>query len=656
MGKTKPRRKYGRERVEPTVLLSATAAMDEGDDSESLLPNGTSVVSLIEQLQSPECECRLVACTTVATLVSDPNIIPSLMQHDVVRILGPLIVDPNVYIQNSAVGALRNLSVDGGYSVCEKMVQRDVMTSLVTLFSKYDVGWEPDKLSKEKAGDVMVDTYFRAVNLLWNLCENSDAAVCIFNKEKLVIPLVQCLRPLVYGYPLTLAIAHCLHVVSENNPETCLYLKGLEPLAIIEQLISARIERMDALLLRTLCAGLLVNMFGTELTKGSASFSSAVLSTVVEALQLDTHSVLNTAQEKIKSLQANKNEENENTDKSNSAKDILDEMENMLRSQQIAVEIAANLCCSDDDEYEEIDSEESVSSADEMVCDVEMETENGASSLSPCHLSTEIHEAFVKFNILHHVLNKIECPELSADNLLLTTENKLMKDVHQLRVHSLFTLANIISALDVEAIGGSQRLYDIWQGLVKLGYLHTGGDVDLEYVEAASNALRAVVQKIAESKTTKFSDLMSTESLSMFETMRHCPRQEIRVNAVRILSSIGSALLSTQDSYQDLKPIGLALVGMASQDKDLHVVAEALDAIFDIFAEDDVNCVIHEIDLLNQLREIVLALKPQASSSREVRRKFKDPVISTAKLNLVRFIQYKSNVATQQHTAMSCDK
>ena len=53
---------------------------------------------------------------------------------------------------------------------------------------------------------------------------------------------------------------------------------------------------------------------------------------------------------------------------------------------------------------------------------------------------------------------------------------------------------------------------------------------------------------------------------------------------------------------------------MASQDKDLHVVAEALDAIFDIFAEDDVNAIMNEIDLLDQLRKILVALKPQVSN------------------------------------------
>lgn len=48
MGKTKPRRKYGGERLQPTGLVSE-AAMD-GDDC--VLPNGTSIVSLIEQVST----------------------------------------------------------------------------------------------------------------------------------------------------------------------------------------------------------------------------------------------------------------------------------------------------------------------------------------------------------------------------------------------------------------------------------------------------------------------------------------------------------------------------------------------------------------------------------------------------------------------------
>ena len=50
---------------------------------------------------------RECACAGLANLVFDPGAIPALLQQDIVRRLGPLLIDDNRGIQEGAAGALR---------------------------------------------------------------------------------------------------------------------------------------------------------------------------------------------------------------------------------------------------------------------------------------------------------------------------------------------------------------------------------------------------------------------------------------------------------------------------------------------------------------------------------------------------------------------
>jgi hypothetical protein len=59
------------------------------------------------QLNGPSEEGRECSCTTIANLVSQPNAVKLLLQHNIVKILSPVILDKNPEIQIKALGALR---------------------------------------------------------------------------------------------------------------------------------------------------------------------------------------------------------------------------------------------------------------------------------------------------------------------------------------------------------------------------------------------------------------------------------------------------------------------------------------------------------------------------------------------------------------------
>ena len=57
------------------------------------------------------------------------------------------------------------------------------------------------------------------------------------------------------------------------------------------------------------------------------------------------------------------------------------DVHNILTAQQVSLEITANLCCSEDDGWADMDSCES-SSSDDLPADIEMEENNDTSFVS----------------------------------------------------------------------------------------------------------------------------------------------------------------------------------------------------------------------------------------------------------------------------------
>ena len=76
-------------------------------------------------------ESKICACASIASFAGEAC--GELMRSGVVRVLGALLVDADATLRRTALGALRNLSLEGGAGVCEDMVKQDVMTPLAHL-------------------------------------------------------------------------------------------------------------------------------------------------------------------------------------------------------------------------------------------------------------------------------------------------------------------------------------------------------------------------------------------------------------------------------------------------------------------------------------------------------------------------------------------
>ena len=90
------------------------------------------------------------------------------------------------------------------------------------------------------------------------------------------------------------------------------------------------------------------------------------------------------------------------------------------------------------------------------------------------------------------------------------------------------------------------------------------------------------------------------------------------------------------------------LLDAAAKDADVRVVAEALDKIFDMFAEDDTDRLAVETNLVPRLKGMVAGFKAKVGMERRKNRggaEF-DAVVNMAKTNLSRFIKYKEKRPT----------
>ena len=174
---------------------------------------------------------------------------------------------------------------------------------------------------------------------------------------------------------------------------------------------------------------------------------------------------------------------------------------------------------------------------------------------------------------------------------------------------------------------------------------------DQELLESATSAMRATTQKLFEAKCCDpFNAICDTDVRRMIEFGSINPEANVRINMVQIIGNLGA--MSTlpkvgQNLAQCSHIFAQFLLDAASKDEDIRVVAEALDKIFDMFAEDYTDELCVRVNLVSQLKKILPTLKIKIGLVKKGKRQEVEqcflPVVNIAKTNLNRFIKYKES-------------
>ncbi|XP_053172807.1 HEAT repeat-containing protein 3 [Scomber japonicus] len=657
------------------AVKEVDAEEEEHNDDDD---GGGPAAELLEKLQSPSADVREFACASISRVVQQSQTIPGFLQRDAVRRLGPMLLDSSLSVRETATGALRNLSACGGQEVCEDMVKHDVMTPLTALLRECCAGFESAAVQMNDQKNAVEDVANEAVNLLWNLCESSNQALTVFNKSGLLDMVVQCLDSHPRNVELAISAAHCLHTVTEDNPEL-LCSMNTAVLGALETVLLSSQPGMAHTLLRTLAAGTLWNVKGSLPAARQAQTLSAVVATLSQCLGLDAGTLIPELRQAEEARHRNApaaadmedqaavelvveemDEEGEEAPKHKKngkaarvdndfsdllprGKEELREAMALLTAQQTSLEIIVNMCCSDDpsdDEWEESSSSDESEMGADGLCD-------GLSNLmSPLCLSAEVHGALINHSIPEKVLKKTQFPKQEAMDVCHQNPSwkSLIKKMQRVQSRALTCLHSILSTMDAESLGGAAALQEAAQHLSTLVFGAAELPKDEEFLEAVISAMRSLLQMIASKNIPQH--MTPQQLMSLSEAAARCEVVSVRVNAVAILGITGSTLAKEKGTAETLQVIGNALLQVATKDVDLVVNGEALDALFDVFADgDEAEAAAKNIQLLPALK----ALQPvfKAKIRKEGRGKYSPQqlcVLDNIKVNLRRFIGYLEKV------------
>ncbi|XP_057252537.1 HEAT repeat-containing protein 3 isoform X1 [Pezoporus wallicus] len=670
MGKSRGRR-FRQISFSPTGLEQRC---DEEDD-----PDEEPAAELLEKVQHPSAEVREYACASISKLLQEQQAIPAFLQRDVVRCLGPLLMDYSLAVRETAAGALRNLSACGGFEVCDDMVSKDIMTPLVALLKECSTGLDANQLSLEKRIEMdknyIEDIANEAINLLWNICECSSTAVHIFNKEGCLEAMLCYMKKFSTNVDLAVSAANCLQAVTEDNPDLLSSFNASSQ-QVLEAVMLCPESTMKHILLRTLTAGIVWNIKGTIPPGSLGSIINAILKIFSESLAIDAGETIIRMKEaeknRLKLAVERETEENmsdvtencvlsEDYDLEEIPKGKVKKGENdisdflppdqrelkeataLLMAQQTALEIIVNMCCSEDhsdDEWEEL------SSSDESDFMENLYNDGSGLLMSPLCLSDEVNSAFMNNLIPKKILEKTAFPNSVALDICMHNPSwkPLIKKLNAVQCRALTCLQNILLVSDMDCLGGAS-LQSIAQHLVQLVFAKTELPTDTEFLEAITSALRALLQTMA-SKNISQQCMTPEQLLSLCEAGMDSSNASVKVNIVSILGISGSILAKGQDTAETLKVIGKFLLEVTMKQSSLVVAGEALDALFDVFADGkQAEKAAVEIRLLPALKEFQPVFKMRMR--KEGKGKYSTDqlcVLDNVKMNLRRFIAYQETL------------
>jgi hypothetical protein len=259
MGKLAKKKARGSMRMDP---IRGGAAQNMGVPpmgaaSEAETEETTS--QIVCELSSLSPEQRAKAAHAVAAVAATGMVgLKTLERKGVVSRLTRLLCDPSIDVRAAAAAALRNAGLRGGDAVYSAIVQADVMTpllaSLAEMGSALASGISPQDKSTAEAMCVLLD-------LLWEICESSSAAVDRFNKAGPgCLPLlVQLSTPVCASrYPaVASSSAQCLHVLSEDNQ---VVIDALQQPNALSSLFSIVADPATSPLVGVLISGTVINI------------------------------------------------------------------------------------------------------------------------------------------------------------------------------------------------------------------------------------------------------------------------------------------------------------------------------------------------------------------------------------------------------------
>lgn len=181
-----------------------------------------------------------------------------------------------------------------------------------------------------------------------------------------------------------------------------------------------------------------------------------------------------------------------------------------------------------------------------------------------------------------------------------------------------------------EDLGGPSAIYNVW---LDLGQQVFQNNDDIALVEASTALMRATLEHLRSSPDL-FQRMTDNDLQMMLKGGELCSEPEIRANWLRMLGVLGCLLPESS-----VKIIIECLLEQCFKETDVWTLSEALDALMDLFADNDWNQIAHELNLVQKSKELEKLLKNKLKQQkRELAERYL--AVCTVRTNLSRFVRY----------------
>ncbi|GMF43272.1 unnamed protein product [Phytophthora fragariaefolia] len=629
MGKAKKLRSIShKKRVPPTG--GPTSAEIEELQAMDLSVVAADEAQLFKGLVDLQGAVREATCVAIATMFGDVDgsdeaearsrrKLQRMVDAGLLKKLIPRVVDPLPMVRQHALGALRNISVTGGLEVCELMTAQNVVTPLVKVITE-----NATDAALSGGGDLRaVQLLEQAVALLANLCESCQAAINELTQGELLPPIFKIAAQARSHMALHLETLKLLLLISEANAQLN-ELIGAN--AAYQQTIGAIIQAPAdqlSLQVRLEAVGIATNLQAIMQVDDNVARMVPVLEA---ALAYDAVNVVQMAQQASENYELSQKsvlgDENVDDDTLTSEEEQqitaahlkVRTWRDSVHTLTLALEIIAQLASSGDenDDEEEWASDDEDAMEEYAASHMDTEASIGANGGSVSR-SLETSRDFEKMRI--RICNAI-------NNLLLSVSWEVLgEDVVPQVFRNLCALYGNLNR-EVEAAAATPTDFS----------LETSATNDMEVAVTA-----AMFSALRRSTTENRQLAVSAEDAQLILSCAAQGRSaESRLNAIGMIGCVGKRCSSTVEK----EAVGCALVSRLD-DSNLEVVAETLNAIFDVYDDEEFDDTFRALNFLSALERTSSALKAKLKAEQKQLDRALVAHVKETRLNLLRFIKYK---------------
>jgi len=626
--------KQGRARRNDPLLGLGTSS--NGAEAQTLAETVKSV-PVLQLLDSATASEREWACSSLSHMVLDEESLKVLMQNGLIKKLIERLIDPDPQVQMSAAGALRNLASEGDELICSELVKNDIMTPILFLLPKavdmtQTYNLDPSVENMEKKG-IISRFLEQLIVILWCLSEKFEKIIDQINKQDVLLQkLLEILdSKFLSKKSLSVAALNFLNVITEdnadllkkfqNNPTTCQFFIDF----VGKKNDSG--DQPEITLIRILGASILFNLQDAVFPVLNRNVLTIVLPIIAQTLKFDNLNALTSLiqnQPHFLAEQGGEEEENETDEKFAEKLAVLGGIGSNLMAQQIALELLTNICSDNDTDDGWEDMEED---GMEEAKAVNMQTTQTSST------SSQNFEIIGNSPIIFQLVTEKAkfLPAEIYQFLQVSSKGKgLLHATNQVQLRAVTCWNNLLMSIDSTKLGNLQQLWDFLFEVALAAPNYPTVDVK-ELLEAITGTCWALIrqQQINESEIHLNSLKSGSKALIGSETTR--------INCIGILGILASTTKDLNVCFS-ITQILIENLGDAS----LWVVAECLNAFFDIFGEKDKNQVFNQANLFQILKERLPILEKQYKAIPKQERDLRGRIDETL-INLKGFIDYKKN-------------